>query len=151
LGTLLDATVFIEVERALRGLPVDATLEAVSRRLEDILGAGEEVGMATITASELLHGVHRATPEHRPRREAFVEAVLAAFPSLPFDQLCARSHARLWADLVGSGVDIGPHDRLVAATAITAGWRVGTANVRHFDRVRGLSVVEVRLADRPAG
>ena len=151
MGTLLDSTVFIEVERALRGLPVDAALEAVSRRLEDILGAGEEVGMATITASELLHGVHRATPEHRPRREAFVEAVLAAFPSLPFDQLCARSHARLWADLIRSGADIGPHDRLVAATAITAGWRVGTANVRHFDRVRGLSVVEVRLAARPAG
>jgi tRNA(fMet)-specific endonuclease VapC len=150
-GTLLDTTVFIEVERALHGLPVDAALEAVSRRLEDILGADEEVGIATITASELLHGVHRATPEHRPRREAFVEAVLAAFPALPFDGLCARAHARLWADLVGSGADIGPHDRLVAATAITAGWRVGTANIRHFDRVRGLSVVEVRLAARPAG
>jgi tRNA(fMet)-specific endonuclease VapC len=150
-GTLLDTTVFIEVERALRGLPVDAALEAVSHRLEDILGAGEEVGMATITASELLHGVHRATPEHRPRREAFVEAVLTAIPSLPFDQLCARSHARLWADLISSGTDIGPHDRLVAATAITAGWRVGTANVRHFDRVRGLSVIEVKLAARPAG
>ena len=149
MGTLLDTTVFIEVERALRELPVGAALEAVSRRLEDILGTGEEVGIATITASELLHGVHRATPEHRPRREAFVEAVLEAFPSLPFDQLCARAHARLWADLVSSGADIGPHDRLVAATAISAGWRVGTANLRHFDRVRGLSVVEVRLAVRP--
>jgi tRNA(fMet)-specific endonuclease VapC len=151
LGTLLDTTVFIEVERAQRGLPLGTTLEAVGRRLEDILGAGEEVGIAAITASELLHGVHRATPEHRPRREAFVEAVLAAFPSLPFDQLCARSHARLWADLISSGEDIGPHDRLVAATAITAGWRVGSANVRHFDRVRGLSVVEVRLDARHAG
>jgi predicted nucleic acid-binding protein len=87
------------------------------------------VGIAAITASELLHGVHRATLRHRPRREAFVEATLAAFPTLPFDQLSARSHARLWADLISSGIDIGPHDRLVAATAITAGWRVGTANV----------------------
>jgi len=147
-GTLLDTTVFIEVERALRGLPVAAALEGVIRRLEDILGTDEEVGIAAITASELLHGVHRATPEHRPRREAFVEAVLSAFPSLPFDALCARSHARLWADLVSSGADIGPHDRLVAATAITAGWRIGTANTRHFDRVRGLSVIEVRLAAR---
>ena len=151
MGTLLDTTVFIEVERALRASLVDNALEVLSRRLEDILGAGEEVGIATITASELLHGVHRATPEHRPRREAFVEAVLEAFPSLQFDQLCARSHARLWADLISSGADIGPHDRLVAATAITAGWRVGTANVRHFDRVRGLTVVEVRLATGPAG
>jgi hypothetical protein len=29
--------------------------------------------------------------------------------------------------------DIGARDRLVAATAITAGWRVGTANLWHFD------------------
>lgn len=146
MGTLLDTTVFIEVERALRGLAADAALETVARRLEGILGSGEEVAIAAITASELLHGVHRATPEHRPRREAFVEAVLVAFPSLPFDQLCARSHARLWADLVSTGADIGPHDRIVAATAIAAGWRVGTAKVRHFDRVSGLSVIEVRLA-----
>ena len=40
----------------------------------------EEVGIAAITASELLHGVHRATEEHRGRRETFVESILAAFP-----------------------------------------------------------------------
>jgi predicted nucleic acid-binding protein len=55
----------------------------VSRRLEERLGPDEEAGIAAITASELLHGVHRATPEHRARREAFVEAVLTAFPPLP--------------------------------------------------------------------
>jgi tRNA(fMet)-specific endonuclease VapC len=102
-------------------------------------------GIAAITASELLHGVHRATSEHRARREAFVEGVLAAFPPLPFDLLCARSHARLWADLASTGKDIGPHDRLVAATAITAGWRVATANVRHFERVPGLDILTVDL------
>jgi hypothetical protein len=55
----------------------------VSARLQEQLGPDEEVGIAAITASELLHGVHRATPEHRTRREAFVEAVLAAFPRSP--------------------------------------------------------------------
>jgi hypothetical protein len=48
-------------------------------------------------------------------------------------------------------VDIGPHNRLLAATAITARWRVGTAHVRHLDRVRGRSVVEVGLVDRSEG
>ena len=71
----------------------------VSGRLEEQLGPDEEVGIATITASELLHGVHRATPEHRVRREAFVEAVLDAFPPLPFNLLAARTHARIWAGL----------------------------------------------------
>jgi tRNA(fMet)-specific endonuclease VapC len=142
-GTLLDTTVFIDLERAVRSLPPGSAMATVSARLEEQLGADEEVGLAAITASELLHGVHRATPEHRGQREAFVEAVLAAFPPLPFGLLAARVHARLWADLVAAGQDVGAHDRLVAATAITAGWRVGTANLRHFDRITGLDIVAI--------
>lgn len=143
MGTLLDTTVFIELERAIRRLSAPSAIDEVSGYLEEQLGATEEVGIAAITASELLHGVHRATPEHRARREAFVEGVLAAFPPFPFDLLAARAHARLWAGLASSGVDVGAHDRLVAATAITAGWRVGTANVKHFERIPGLDVVAI--------
>lgn len=145
MGTLLDTTVFIELERTVRSMPGTSSMNEVSKRLEGQLGPTEEVGIATITASELLHGVHRATPEHRARRAAFVEAVLAAFPPLAFDLLAARAHARLWAGLASAGADIGAHDRLVAATAITAGWRVATANVRHFERVPGLDVVVMNM------
>jgi tRNA(fMet)-specific endonuclease VapC len=120
-------------------------MAVVSTRLEEQLGPDEEVGIAAITASELLHGVHRATPQHRARREAFVEAVLAAFPPLPFGLLAARAHARIWAGLAAAGQDVRGHDRLVAATAITAGWRVGTANLRHFDRIAGLDILTVTL------
>jgi len=142
-GTLLDTTVFIELERAVRRLPPQNAMAAVSERLEEQLGPDEEVGIAAITASELLHGVHRATPGHRARREAFVEAVLASFPPLPFGLLAARVHARIWAELAAAGQDVGAHDRLVAATAITAGWRVATANLRHFDRIAGLDILAV--------
>jgi tRNA(fMet)-specific endonuclease VapC len=142
-GTLLDTTVFIDLERAVWRLPPGGAMAEVSGRLEDQLGPDEEVGIAAITASELLHGVHRATREHRARREAFVEAVLAAFPPLPFGLLAARAHARIWAELAAAGQDVGAHDRLVAATAITAGWRVGTANLRHFDRIAGLDVLTI--------
>lgn len=147
MGTLLDTTIFIELERAVRQLPADRAMTIIAARLTRELGAAEETGIAAITASELLHGVHRATPQRRPRREAFVEAVLTAFVPLPFDFLTARIHARLWAELAAAGADIGAHDRIVAATAITAGWKVATANVRHFDRVPGLSVIPVGLRD----
>jgi tRNA(fMet)-specific endonuclease VapC len=142
-GTLLDTTVFIDLERAVRRLPPQNAMAEVSTRLEEQLGPDEEVGIAAITASELLHGVHRATAERRARREAFVETVLTAFPPLPFDLLTARAHARIWAELSTAGQDVGAHDRLVAATAITAGWRVGTANLRHFDRIAGLDILTV--------
>ena len=147
MGTLLDTTVFIDLERAARRLQSAGAMAEVSTRLEDQLGPDEEVGIAAITASELLHGVHRASPEHRARCEAFVEAVLAAFPPLPFGLLAARAHARIWAELAAAGQDVGAHDRLVAATAITAGWRVGTANLRHFDRIAGLDVLTISFTD----
>lgn len=147
MGTLLDTTVFIDLERAVRRLPPASAMTEVSWRLEEQLGPDEEVGIAAITASELLHGVHRASAGNRSRREAFVEAVLAAFPPLPFELLAARAHARIWAELAAAGYDIGAHDRLVAATAVTAGWRVGTANRRHFDRIVGLDLVAISLAD----
>lgn len=145
MGTLLDTTVFIELERAIRRLSGPSAMNEVSERLERRLGPDEEVGIAAITASELLHGVHRATPEHRPRREAFVEGVLAAFPPFSFDLLAARAHARVWAALASSGMDVGAHDRLVAATAISTGWRVATANVRHFERIPGLDVLRIDM------
>lgn len=147
MGTLLDTTVFIDLERAVRRLPPSTAMDAVGERLEEQLGPDEDVAIAAITASELLHGVHRASPEHRGRREAFVEAILAAFPPLPFGLLAARAHARIWAELAATGQDIGAHDRLVAATAITAGWRVATANFRHFDRIEGLDVLAISLAE----
>lgn len=140
MGTVLDTTVFIEMERTMRGQPAERTMADAAMRLEAQLGEGEEVAIAAITASELLHGVHRASDEHREQRAAFVEAVLAAFPTLSFDLLVARAHARLWAGLASSGTEVSAHDRLVAATAISAGWRVGTANTRHFNRISGLEV-----------
>lgn len=123
MGTLLDTSVLIRAERA-------------GRVLE--LSADEEVGIAAITAAEMLHGVHRADPEHRVQRTAFVEHVLRTIDTLPFDLATARVHAQLWADLVQQGRTIGPHDLLVAATAVSRGWAVATYNIREFSRVSGL-------------
>lgn len=145
MGTVLDTTVFIELERAMRALPAERAMKDVAQRLEVQLGESEDVGIAAITASELLHGVHRATEEHRGRRETFVESILAAFPVIAFDLLVARVHARLWAGLASSGDEVGAHDRLVAATALSAGWRIGTANIRHFNRIPGLDVMPVQI------
>ena len=146
MGTLLDTTVFIELERAARERAAADVMTLVAERLVAQLDADQEVGIAAATASELLHGVHRAGERHRAQREAFVEAVLAAFPTLAFDLVVARIHARLWAGLASSGCDVGAHDRLVAATAVSAGWGVATANVRHFNRIPGLEVTVIDMA-----
>lgn len=143
MGAVVDTTVFVDLERASRQQGTNPG-SLIGQRLAECLGPDDEAAIAAITASELLHGVHRAGAGHRPRREAFVEAILSVVPVVAFDLLAARAHARLWAELASTGVDVGPHDRLVAATAVSLGWRVATANTRHFERIAGLDVVEVR-------
>jgi tRNA(fMet)-specific endonuclease VapC len=130
-GTLIDSSVLVAAER--RTLDFDGALAA---------HAEEPVGIASITASELLHGVHRAaTTAQRQRREAFVERLLAVLPLLPFDLVTARIHASLWADLASKGTAVGSHDLLIGATAIALGYRVATRDRRSFGRIPGLEVI----------
>lgn len=131
MALLIDTSVFVRHERA--GLPADALLASLG---------DEQVALAAITASELLHGVERASSSmRRATRATWVEAVLGLLPVLPFDLEVARVHARLWADLSARGALIGAHDLLIAATALRWGHGVLTANEREFARVEGLRVV----------
>ena len=130
MAVLIDASIFINVER--RGLPSDHAIGLLS---------AEDAALASITASELLAGVHRAdSPERRLRRETFVEAILAALPVLAFDLRVARVYAALSAQLAAAGQSVGAHDLLIAATALTDGSAVLTHNLRDFERIPGLAV-----------
>ncbi len=134
MGVLIDTSVLIEFERG-------------RLNLEPYLsGRGqEEFFLSMITASELLHSVHRAVDSQiRMKRSAFVEALLERFPLLPVDLAIARTHAQVWADLAGAGKMIGPNDLWIASTALAHGLTMVTANVREFDRVPGLVVEECR-------
>jgi tRNA(fMet)-specific endonuclease VapC len=125
---LIDTSVLIDAER--RGLPIDRRFDA------------EAATISVVTASELLHGVHRASEERvRARRAAFVEGVLAALEPLPVTIAVARAHARIWADLERGGKLIGAHDIWIAATAVSHGMEVVTSNVTEFERVPGLTVI----------
>jgi tRNA(fMet)-specific endonuclease VapC len=130
LAVLIDTSVLVNAER--RGLPLE-------RALDD-----EERAISVITASELLHGVHRAKGERiRARREAFVEHLISQIEPLPITTRVARAHARIWANLERSGKAIGAHDMWIAATALSHGMDVATANPADFERVPGLGVVAV--------
>jgi tRNA(fMet)-specific endonuclease VapC len=129
-AVLIDASILIEAERG----RLDLEPHVVRHR-------DEECFLSVITASELLHGVHRATrPDVAAKRSAFVEGILERFPLLAVDLACARAHARIWAELRQAGTIIGPHDLWLAATCIAHGLTMVTGNVREFERVAGLTV-----------
>ena len=99
--------------------------------------------ISAITASELLHGIERAQDAAiRLRRSTYVEGVFRLTTMLPFGLAGARVHARIRAQLETIGQLIGPHDLLIAATALAAGFELATLNVGEFSRVPGLSVID---------
>ena len=131
MGALIDASILIVSERG--QLDLDALLRE---------HGATEVAISAVTASELLHGVHRANSERRrARREAFVEALLGSLPVVSFDLVAARAHSRLWARLASKGVGVGAHDLLIAATAVSRGMNVVTHDERSFPRIPGLSIL----------
>src|SRR6476619_3685597 len=130
---IIDTSVIIDAEH--RALAFSDMLRSLGR---------EPVAIAAITASELLHGCHRAaTAAIRARRFAFVEAILDLIPVAPFRLQEARRHAELWAELARRGRMIGPHDMLIAATALARGEALVTLNHQEFKQVPGIRLIRV--------
>lgn len=131
MGTLIDSSILIAGERG--QLDLQATFTAYPE---------EDFALSAITASELLHGIHRAkSAAQKNRREAFVEGLLSRFPVFVFDLVTARLHARLSAELAAQGTAIGPHDLIIATTAMAKGYRVATRDERSFPHIPGLSLL----------
>jgi predicted nucleic acid-binding protein len=131
MGILIDSSVLVAAERG------DIDLDAIVARHE-----GETVAIAAVTASELLHGVHRLKGARRARAEALVERLLARLPAIPFDLAAARVHATLSAELRARGTMVGAHDLQIAATAVLLDYAVATRDLRSFPRIRGLRLLQ---------
>ena len=114
----------------LRGDPlVVSRLQALSPR---------DIGVPAIVEYELRYGLLRLPPEAATPRLAALAALLRAMQLLPFDSVCAAQAARLRVDLEAAGTPIGPHDTLIAATALRHQATLITRNIREFSRVPGL-------------
>ena len=131
MGIILDSSILIAYER---------------RRfdLEGLLAAHPSPALAAISAAELLIGVERAdTPERRARRMSFVDNIFALVPIIPFDLAQARILAHHFAELAKRGEAIGDRDLQIAVTALSLDYELATLNLREFQRVGGLKIVDV--------
>ncbi len=70
-----------------------------------------------------------------------MEELLSVLPVVEYDLATARAHARILAATRQAGKPRGAHDLMIAATAITTGRTILTADVHSF---AGLPDVRVR-------
>ena len=97
-----------------------------------------DLGVPVIVEYELRYGLLRLPSDMAAPRLAALAEFLRAMQLLPFDSECAAQAAHVRADLEAAGTPIGPHDTLIAATALRYQGTLVTRNIREFSRVPGL-------------
>ena len=133
MARILDADVIIQGEKG--NFDLIAWLDAQT---------GQDLEIAAITVAELWHGIERATAPHRAKRERYLHTIVERLQPVPYTEITALIHARLWAKLESSGNLIGAHDMILASAALERDSVVATLNTRHFAVVPGLRVIEPR-------
>ena len=128
---LLDTTFLIGAERG-------------TDRFDELIGDDDDVAIAAITVAELTVGAQLATTRQRPRRQSYVDEIVASIPVLPYDQHVALHHANLLVAVRRTGRPRGAHDLIIAATAVAAGRTVVSADRSAFEGLPGLSSIDHR-------
>lgn len=123
---LLDTNVWITVLRK----PA-STLAARFHRVTPV-----DVRICSVVVAELRHGCLRSAKPKANR--AAVDALLAPYVSLPFDDAAAEHFAAICRHLELLGQPIGPYDMQIAAIALANNCTVVTHNTAEFRRVPGL-------------
>jgi len=87
----------------------------------------------------------------RAGRLSDLNDVLPFVKALPIDQRIAERAARLHADLIAAGKDIGVKDAFIGATRVVNSMPILTRNVRHFRRIPELRVISPSDLDERQG
>lgn len=101
--------------------------------------APDAVCTSIVVACELRFGAQRKGSAALTQR---VEQLLAALSVLPFDEPADEHYADIRVALERAGTPIGSNDLLIAAHARSCGLTLVTHNLREFERVPGLKVVD---------
>lgn len=97
-----------------------------------------EIGISSITASELFFGVEKSQLIEKNRTA--LEQFLLPLMIEPFGIQASMLYGRIRANLEKRGMPIGPLDTLIAAHALSLDTILVTNNEREFGRIHGLKV-----------
>jgi predicted nucleic acid-binding protein len=137
MGVIIDSSVLIAAER--QGQNARQMLAAISTQL-----GNTEIAISVVTLVELAHGAARAdTPQRKAKRQEFIKELLTVLPIHPVTVSVALRTGQIDGENQTKGVRLPLSDLLIGVTALELGYRVATGNLRHFQLIPGLSVVQL--------
>lgn len=119
-----------------------AALKGDRRLAEPLNRHADDVCISAIALAELWYGADNSAAGHYARNRHRLEAFAARLPVLDFGGHAAGHYGSIRADLRRAGAPIGSLDMLIAAHARAESLVLVTCNVREFERVPGLRIVD---------
>lgn len=115
--------------------------QAVIDKLQECVLRRERIVISAITYAEMRFGAvgKKASPRHNLLVDAFCKRLDAV---LPWDRAAVDATTEIKITLAAAGTPIGPNDNAIAGHAIASGAVLVTNNLREFERVSGLKVVD---------
>ena len=135
MGLVLDSSVTIGAERR------QTTVAELLLRVRSLIQE-EEIAIAAIGLTEMVHGIYRAdTPARAAYRRRFLGELLDEVTVVPYTPETAWLAGRIDGEQTSVGNIIPFPDLLIGATALHLNYSILTANLRHFRQIPNLVVI----------
>ena len=125
---LLDTAFLIDAERS-------------DSYLDDLIDDDDDVAVAAITVAELKVGVALSKGKTKQSRQSLVDEIVASVPIVNYDLEVAEAHATLLVEVRRQGRPRGAHDLIIAASALSSGRAVVTADQSAFRDLPGVTAL----------
>ena len=110
-------------------------VELIERFESESMG---DIGLSTITVSELHYGVEKS--QQKERNRGALEQFLLPLMIVDFDYRSSETYGKVRTELEKQGKPIGPLDTLIASHALSLNATLVTNNEKEFNRIKGLRV-----------
>ena len=129
-GTVIDTNILIDLLRNAK-----ETVTYISKIEEN------ETPLSTtvINAFELYYGAHKS--KQRKQNLRATRKLLNRLILLPLEPTSAETAGHIYAELEAKGQPIGLRDSLIGAITLSKGFRIATKNVKHLQKITGLTVI----------
>jgi len=102
---------------------------------------GYSLATTTINAFELFYGAYKS--KKREKNVDSTKTLLKRLIILTMELASAQNAGRIYTELEKQGEPIGLRDVMIGAIAITKGYRLGTRNIEHFQKIKGLNLIPI--------